>query len=108
MFSGKEVAKTVAVCAGKRVLLGVLLASSQINLEKLSSIVGEKVVLMGEQECNETFPDCEAGAIPPFGELYGVPVYMEKALAEDPEIVLGAGTLSESALLPNVSEEYLL
>jgi Ala-tRNA(Pro) deacylase len=108
MFSGKEVAKTVAVCPGKRVLLGVLLASSQINLEKLSSIVGEKVVLMGEQECNETFPDCEAGAIPPFGELYGVPVYMEKALAEDSEIVLGAGTLSESALLPNVSEEYLL
>jgi len=53
------------------------------------------------EKCNETFPDCEAGAIPPFGELYGVPVYLDEALAEDAEIVLATGTLSESLRMGN-------
>ncbi|MFI5058293.1 MAG: aminoacyl-tRNA deacylase [Candidatus Acidiferrales bacterium] len=46
-------------------------------------------------------PDCEAGAIPPFGELYGVPVYLDEALAEDVEIIFGTGTLSESVRMGN-------
>lgn len=94
--AGKEVAKTVALRSGGKTLLAVLPASFHINLPKLSAIVGEKVELMPEQKCSEEFPDCEAGAIPPFGELYGVPVYMDQVLANDPEIVFGAGTLSES------------
>ncbi len=98
---GKEVAKTVALCAGEKTLLAVLPASYHINFEKLSAIAGEKVQLMEEQECNEFFPDCEAGATPPFGELYDVPVYMDQALADDPEIVFGAGTLSESIRMGN-------
>jgi Ala-tRNA(Pro) deacylase len=54
------------------------------------------VQLLEQDKCNELFPDCETGAIPPFGELYGVPVYLDEALAEDEEIVFSAGTLSES------------
>jgi Ala-tRNA(Pro) deacylase len=99
---GKEVAKTVALCAGKKALLAVLPASYRINFEKLSAIVGEKAMLMEEQKCSDLFPDCEVGAVPPFGELYDVPVYMDQALADDPEIVFGAGTLSESLRIGNV------
>lgn len=95
-FPGKEVAKTVALCAGEKVLLAVLPASYHINFEKLSSMVGDRVQLLEQEKCNEAFPDCEAGAIPPFGELYGVPVFLDDTLAEDAEIVFGAGTLSES------------
>jgi Ala-tRNA(Pro) deacylase len=95
-FPGKEVAKTVALCAGEKVLLAVLPASYRINFEELSRVVDDKVRLMEQEKCNELFPDCEAGAIPPFGELYGVPVYLDEALAEDVEIVFGTGTLSES------------
>lgn len=95
-FPGKEVAKTVALCAGEKVLLAVLPASYHINFEKLSAMAGDRVQLLEQEKCNEAFPDCEAGAIPPFGELYGVPVFLDEALAEDAEIVFGAGTLSES------------
>jgi Ala-tRNA(Pro) deacylase len=100
-FPGKEVAKTVALCAGEKVLLAVLPASYHINFEKLSTVVGDHVQLLEQEKCNELFPDCETGAIPPFGELYGVPVYLDDALAEDVEIVFGTGTLSESVRMGN-------
>lgn len=99
---GREVAKAVALCAGEQALLAVLPASYHINFEKLSRVVGKNVQLMEEQKCREVFPDCEDGAIPPFGELYDVPVYMDQALADDPEIVFGGGTLSESLRMGNV------
>lgn len=98
---GKGVAKSVALRAGKKIILVVLPASYHINLEKLSAIAGAKVRLLEKDKCNELFPDCETGAIPPFGELYGVPVYLDKALAEDVEIVFSAGTLSESVRIGN-------
>ena len=98
---GKTVAKSVALCAGEKVLLAILPASYRINFEKLSAIVGERVQLLEQEKCNEEFPDCETGAIPPFGELYGVPVILDVALAEDPEIVFSAGTLCESVRMGN-------
>lgn len=106
-FPGKEVAKTVALCAGEKVLLAVLPASYHINFEKISAIVGQKVQLMEEQKCSELFPDCENGAIPPFGELYDVPVYMDQALADDLDIIFGAGTLSENVRIGNADFVHL-
>lgn len=93
---GKEVAKTVAVRAGDKVLLAVLPAPYHINLKKLAALAGAEVRLLDEAACNKLFPDCEPGAIPPFGELYGLPVYMDQALAEDPEIIFSAGTRSDA------------
>jgi Ala-tRNA(Pro) deacylase len=93
---GKDVAKTVVLRSGKNMLLAVLPASYQINLEKLSAVVGSQVQLVEENECSRLFPDCEPGVFPPFGELYGLPVYLDKALSEDPEVILSAGTRSEA------------
>ena len=104
---GKEVAKAVALQAGNREILAVLPASYRINFEKLSVIVGAAVLLMDEEKFSEIFPDCERGVIPAFGELYGVPVYLDEALAEDPEIVLSAGTLSDSVRMGNVDFMHL-
>ena len=98
---GKEVAKTVVLRAGKNILLAVLPASYQIDLEKLSAVVGSRVRLVDENECNRLFPDCEPGVFPPFGELYGLPVYLDTALAEDPEIILSAGTRSDAVRMCN-------
>lgn len=98
---GKEVAKTVVLRSGKNVLLAVLPASYQISLEKLSAVVGSRVQLAEERECSRLFPDCEPGVFPPFGELYGLPVYLDKALTEDPEIILSAGTRSEAIRMSN-------
>jgi len=106
-ISGKEVAKAVALEAGNREILAVLPASYRINFEKLSAITGTDVRLMDEETYSELFPDCERGVIPAFGELYGVPVYLDEALAEDPEIILSAGTSHDSVRMGNVDFVHL-
>ena len=105
---GKEVAKTVALRAGKQVLLAVLPASYHVDLEKLAGVVGAPVKLIEEQECFRLFPDCQHGAVPPFGELYGLPVYLDEALAEDPEIIFCAGTLSDGIRMGNADFVHLV
>lgn len=107
-YPGKEVAKTIALRAGHKALLAVLPASHHINLERLGVVVGGKVHILDERKCAELFPDCETGAVPPFGELYGLPVFMDQALVENPEIVFCAGTLSEGIRMGNVEFMHLV
>ncbi len=90
--SGKEVAKTVVLRAGEESLLAVLPASCHVSLKKLGHLLGKTVRLAGEKEFADLFPDCELGAMPPFGMLYGLPVYVDESLAADEEIVFNAGT----------------
>lgn len=90
---GKELAKTVIVRTGGGSAMVVLPASRKINFEALKSAMSAKdVVLADEDELESMFPDCELGAMPPFGNLYDMPVYVANALAEDDEIVFNAGT----------------
>jgi Ala-tRNA(Pro) deacylase len=95
-YPGKEVAKTVVLRTNASKLLAVLPASYHVNLRKLGVYVGNPVSLVDELECVKLFPDCEVGAFPPFGELYGLPVYLDETLAEDPEIVFNAGSRSDA------------
>lgn len=90
--SGKEIAKTVVLRAEQEVVLAVLPASHHVNLEKLGRLVGKPVRLASEQEFSNLFPDCELGAMPPFGQLYNLPTYVDESLAADEEIVFNAGT----------------
>jgi Ala-tRNA(Pro) deacylase len=90
--SGKEMAKTVVLKAGEDTILGVLPAAHHASLEKLSTLIGKPVRLATELEFASLFPDCELGAMPPFGSLYHLPVYVDSTLAEDEEIVFNAGT----------------
>lgn len=105
---GKEVAKTVALRAGKQVFLAVLPACYHINLAKLSAVVGASATPLKEQECFQLFPDCQHGAVPPFGELYGLPVYLDETLAEAPEIIFSAGTLSDGIRMGNADFVHLV
>ncbi len=98
---GKEIAKTVVFLAGDRPLLAVLPASSYVDLKKLESLVGMPVRLLSKEECRRLFPDCDVSAIPPFGELYGLPVYMDQALADIPEIIFNAGTRFDAIQMGN-------
>jgi len=82
-------------------MLAVLPASYHVNLIKLASIVGCDVRLATESECHGLFPDCELGAVPPFGELYGLPVYLDEALADDPEVIFSVGTHSDAIRMGN-------
>ncbi|MCL6481021.1 MAG: YbaK/EbsC family protein [Firmicutes bacterium] len=89
---GKELAKTVVVKAGEEMVLAVLPASYHVNLKKLGEVLGRPVRLAAEDEFASLFPDCELGAMPPFGVLYGLTVVVDRVLAEDEEIVFNAGS----------------
>ena len=93
---GRRHAKVVMVKSGARHLMIALPAEHLIDLEKLAKIVGQDVSLENEQEFESLFPDCAVGAMPPFGNLYGVPTYVDKSLAGEDYIVFEAGTHTEA------------
>jgi len=93
---GKELAKTVMVLLDGELTMAVLPASYQLDLEKLKEAAGAASVrLATEAEFKDRFPGCETGAMPPFGNLYGMKVFADETLAEDEEIAFNAGTHSE-------------
>ena len=91
-ISGKELAKTVVLRTGEEMILAVLPAPDHVRLDKLAAELGRSVRLATEQEFSSLFPDCELGAMPPFGSLYNLPVYVDESLAVDETIVFNAGT----------------
>lgn len=91
--SGRQLAKVVMVKADGNNVMTVLPASSKLSLVKLRHLLGAKDVrLASEQEFKALFPDCEVGAMPPFGDLYGVPFFVDMSLADNPFIIFNAGT----------------
>lgn len=93
---GKEVAKSVVLAAGEETILAVLPASHHIDLLKLSAALGREVHMVSEADFVSRFPDCEPGAMPPFGKIYGMPVVVDRSLADDEEIVCNAGSHREA------------
>jgi Ala-tRNA(Pro) deacylase len=89
---GKELAKTVVLRSGEKTVLAVLPASYHVNLKRLAGLTGGSLRLASEQEFAGLFPDCEPGAMPPFGNLYSLATYVDESLAADEEIVFNAGT----------------
>jgi Ala-tRNA(Pro) deacylase len=93
---GKTLAKTVVLKVDGKMIMAVLPASHQVNYEFLKKAWGSKDVrLASEQEIKCLFPDCEIGAMPPFGNLYGMNVVVSPSLAEDREIAFNAGSHCE-------------
>ena len=96
---GRRHAKIVMVKSGEQHLMTVLPADHQIDLKKLKKAVGKAVSLDTEQEFKPLFPDCAVGAMPPFGNLYGVPTFVDKSLSEEEYIVFEAGTHTDAIKL---------
>ena len=93
---GKELAKIVMVKFDGELGLAVIPASEQVNLESLAAESGSKTVTRAkEEEFEASFPGCEVGAMPPFGNLWNLPVYASKTLAEDEIISFCAGNHHE-------------
>ncbi|MDH3609249.1 MAG: YbaK/EbsC family protein [Gammaproteobacteria bacterium] len=93
---GKELAKTVIAKINKKLSMLVLPASYKVHLKLLSETLGTKnVELVPESEFENAFPECELGAMPPFGNLYDMDTYVDKSLEEDEEIAFNAGNHSE-------------
>jgi Ala-tRNA(Pro) deacylase len=88
-ISGKELAKAVIVNIDGALAMALLPASLHIDLSRLRSSAS------AEEEFKERFPDCETGAMPPFGNLYDMPVFADESLARDKEIAFNAGSHRE-------------
>jgi Ala-tRNA(Pro) deacylase len=93
---GKELAKTVMVKLDSSLAMAVLPASQKVDLERLREAAGaEQAELASEREFRDRFPDCDLGAMPPFGNLYGLDVYVADTLTDDEEIAFNAGSFTE-------------
>lgn len=108
-ISGKELAKTVVIRIDGSLAMAVLPASYQIDFHLLTKCLGVgHIELASEQEFKDRFPDCELGAMPPFGNLYGMSVYVDDTLREDDEIAFDAGSHTEVIKLSYSDYERLV
>jgi Ala-tRNA(Pro) deacylase len=94
---GRQLAKVVLVDADGALVMLVLPAHCRVHFPKAKDVLeASKVRLAREEEFGGTFTDCEVGAMPPFGNLYGLPVYVDSSLADAREIVFKVGSHSTS------------
>jgi len=93
---GKELAKTVVVKLDGKLVMAVLPASFHVDLGRLKEATKAKAAeLASEDEFKGRFPECETGAMPPFGNLYGIEVFADENLTNDKEIAFNAGSHRE-------------
>lgn len=107
--SGKKVAKSVVVSADNQLALLVLPAAQRVDLDKVRTFLGaQKVSLVNERALQNIFPDCEVGAIPPFGNLYNLPVYVEHSIINQDPLVFPVGTHTATMSLKYTDLERLV
>ena len=105
---GRHHAKVVMVKSGEEHVMAVLSADHQIDLEKAAKAMRKAVSLDSEKEFKSLFPDCAVGAMPPFGNLYDVPTYVDKSLAQEDYIVFEAGTHTDAIKLSYLDYEKIV
>ncbi|MFC1770944.1 aminoacyl-tRNA deacylase [Candidatus Margulisiibacteriota bacterium] len=95
-ISGSQFAKTVIVKLDGKMCMAVLPGVKNIDLKQLKSAHNAyEIELATEKEFKNLFPECEIGAMPPFGNLYNLQVYVDESLANEKEILFNAGTHTE-------------
>jgi Ala-tRNA(Pro) deacylase len=107
--SGRDFAKTLIVMIEEDLAMVVLPANRRLLLGELRELLeSASVRLATEQEFKGKFPDCEVGAMPPFGNLYGLKVYVTSNLADEREIAFNAGVHTEVIKMAYVDFEALV
>ena len=92
-IAGQELAKTVMVKIDDKMAMAVLPASYKVSFDLLKkAAVASKVELANEQEFRDMFPELEVGAMPPFGNLYGMEVFVDEGLSQDDEFAFNDGS----------------
>ena len=108
-IAGGEIAKTVMVKIDTEMAMVVLPAPLMVDLAAVREATGaQKVELAGEEEFERLFPGCELGAMPPFGNLFNMKVYVDQSLAEHEEIAFNAGSHIELVRLAYADFERLV
>lgn len=108
-ISGRELAKTIMIKINGKMAMAVLPASCNIDLGLLRNAAGaEEIELAREEEFQDLFPECEPGAMPPFGNLYGMEVFVDDKLTEDENISFNAGSHTELIKLSYEDFDHLV
>jgi Ala-tRNA(Pro) deacylase len=95
--SGKKCVKVVAAEGDKKTILAVMPASHRLNFQELKSALKvNQLEMLVESELVGLFPDCDLGAVPPFGNLYGIDVWVDRAVASAEMVLFCAGTHEDS------------
>ena len=106
---GAQLAKVVMARADGKLAMLVISADQNIDFGKAKSVLGAKeVTLAKEEDFADLFPDCDLGAMPPFGNLYDIPVWVDKDLAQQESIVFNACTHYEAARIAYSDYERLV
>ena len=106
---GRMLAKVVMVVADGKLAMIVTPATYQVDLgETAAALEANTVRLAREDEFAATFPECEVGAMPPFGNLFGLPVYVDRSLTRDETIVFQAGTHTDTMSMRYADYERLV
>ncbi len=107
--SGREVAKPVLIKADGKYYMCVLPACCKVDLDTLKKDLGAAhLALAGEDEMSKLFADCELGAEPPFGNLYGLETLMDENLEADEHIVFQAGTHEQAIRMATLDYKELV
>lgn len=94
--SGKQLAKTVIIKMDGQMAMVVVPANDQLSFVKLREVTGAKQLdLASESEFKDKFAGCEVGAMPPFGNLFNMPVFLSDELKKQTHILFNAGSHSE-------------
>jgi Ala-tRNA(Pro) deacylase len=97
----REVAKTVVLFGDGEYHMAVVPANRLVDFQELRPALGlAQARLATEEELQRLFPDCELGAMPPIGSLYGLPVYLDSSLAGEPVLCFNGGTHREVIHMP--------
>ncbi len=94
---GRELVKVVVIRTSAGFALLALPATHRVALNRTHAFLSDpQARLATEQEFRDLFPQCEIGAMPPFGNLFGLPLYVDESLARDENIVFNAGSHTET------------
>ncbi len=108
-IKGRDFAKTVIVDLDGQLAMAVLPANRKIVLQDLRDVTGsDRVRFASEEQFRQVFPECDVGAMPPFGNLYGMEVFVADSLAQEEEIAFNAGSHTEVIKLPYADFERLV
>lgn len=106
---GKELVKVVIIKTKDKYVMAVLPADHKVDVERMRTLLSDaEARLATEGEFKNLFQDCDVGAMPPFGNLYNVGVYVDKSLAEDEDIVFQAGSHVETIRMKYADFERLV
>ncbi|MFN8179189.1 MAG: YbaK/EbsC family protein [bacterium] len=106
---GRELAKTVMVRLDGRMAMAVVSANDHVDVEALRRASGaRRVDIASERDFRDMFPECDVGAMPPFGNLWGLEVFADERLADDEDIAFNAGLHTELIRMRWTDFEHLV